>query len=65
MVTDKIKELQATRAKLAELESSVGDELKKELASLPGHYGFESVAALQGDCVPSATNVHSLLLLSE
>ena len=45
MVTDKIKELQATRAKLAELESSVGDELKKELASLPGHYGFESVAA--------------------
>ena len=45
MVTDKIKELQATRAKLAALESSVPDELNKELASLPAHYGFDSVAA--------------------
>ena len=45
MVTDKIKELEATRAKLAELESSVAVELHKELAALPTGYGFDSVAA--------------------
>lgn len=43
MVTDKIKELEATRAKLASLEQSVADELKKELAGLPARFGFESV----------------------
>lgn len=44
MVTDKIKELEATRAKLAALESSVKDELNKELAALPAHYGFDNLA---------------------
>lgn len=43
MVTDKIKELEAARAKLANLEQSIADELNKELASLPAKYGFESV----------------------
>lgn len=45
MVTDKIKELEATRAKLANLEQSIADELNKELAALPAKYGFESAAA--------------------
>jgi DNA-binding NarL/FixJ family response regulator len=43
MVTDKIKELEAARAKLASLEQSIADELNKELAGLPAKYGFESV----------------------
>lgn len=43
MVTDKIKELKAARAKLASLEQSIADELNNELASLPANYGFESV----------------------
>lgn len=45
MVTDKIKELEAARAKLANLEQSIADELNKELAALPAKYGFESTAA--------------------
>jgi DNA invertase Pin-like site-specific DNA recombinase len=45
MVTDKIKELDAARAKLASLEQSIADELSKELASLPAKYGFESANA--------------------
>ena len=45
MVTDKLKELEATRAKLAALEQAVQAELKTELAALPAKYGFESVAA--------------------
>jgi len=45
MVTDKIKELEATRAKLVNLEQSIADELNKELADLPAKYGFESAAA--------------------
>ena len=44
MVTDKIKELEVARAKLATLEQSIADELKKELASLPAKYGFSSAA---------------------
>ena len=43
MVTDKLKELEAARAKLATLEQSIADELNKELAGLPAKYGFESV----------------------
>lgn len=43
MVTDKIKELEAARAKLASLEQSIADEMKKELAGLPARFGFESV----------------------
>jgi hypothetical protein len=45
MVTDKLKELEATRAKLAALEQAVQAELKSELAALPAKYGFDSVAA--------------------
>ena len=42
MVTDKIKELAAARAKLASLEQSIADQLNKELAGLPAKYGFAS-----------------------
>jgi hypothetical protein len=45
MVTDKIKELEAARAKLASLEQSIQDELQKELAGLPAKYGFDSAQA--------------------
>jgi hypothetical protein len=45
MVSDKIKELEATRAKLATLEQSIATALNKELASLPSKYGFDSVDA--------------------
>jgi len=45
MVTNKIKELEATRAKLASLEESIASELKHELAGLPAKYGFDSVGA--------------------
>jgi DNA-binding NarL/FixJ family response regulator len=45
MVTEKMKELEATKAKLAKLEQSVADELNKELAALPASYGFDSAAA--------------------
>jgi hypothetical protein len=45
MVTDKIKQLEATRAKLADLEQSLASELRRELAGLPAQYGFDSVAA--------------------
>ena len=45
MVTDKIKELEATKAKLADLEKSIASELQKELKALPGKFGFESMAA--------------------
>ena len=44
MVTDKIKELEAARAKLATLEQSIADELNKELGGLPAKYGFASAA---------------------
>lgn len=43
MVTDKLKELEVARAKLATLEQSLADELKNELAALPAKFGFESV----------------------
>lgn len=42
MVTDKMKELEAARAKLAALEQSIQGELNKELAALPAKYGFAS-----------------------
>jgi len=44
MVTDKIKELEAARAKLASLEQSIAEELNKELAALPAKYGFASTS---------------------
>jgi hypothetical protein len=43
MVTDKIKELARTKAKLAELEKSVATELNRELAALPARYGYDSL----------------------
>lgn len=45
MVTDKIKELKATQAKMAELEKSIATQLSKELSALPAKYGFSSVEA--------------------
>ncbi|MEX2045034.1 MAG: helix-turn-helix domain-containing protein [Opitutus sp.] len=42
MVTNKLKELAATRAKLASLEQAIANELNRELASLPSKYGFAS-----------------------
>ena len=44
MLSDKLKELQAARAKLAELERSIATELNQELAGLPAKYGFGSPA---------------------
>lgn len=43
IVTSKLKELEAARAKVANLEQAVQSQLKKELASLPARYGFASV----------------------
>ena len=43
MVTDKLKELEAARVKLATLEQSIANELNSELAALPAKYGFSSV----------------------
>jgi transposase len=43
MVTKQIKELEATKAKIATLEKSIAKGLKKELASLHGKYGFGSL----------------------
>jgi hypothetical protein len=40
MVTDKLKALEAARAKLASLEQSIQSELHKELAKLPAKFGF-------------------------
>ena len=54
MVTDKIKELEAARAKLANLEQSIADELSKELAGLPAKYGFDTADAFL-DAFRSAT----------
>ena len=41
MVTDKIKELAAAKARVTELEASIAGELRSELASLPARYGFD------------------------
>jgi len=43
MVTKQIKELEATRAKIATLEKSIAKRLHKELASLHTKYGFGSI----------------------
>lgn len=40
---DKLKELNAARAKVASLEQAIAAELNTELAALPAQYGFESV----------------------
>ncbi len=43
MVTDKLKELEATKAKVADLEKSIASELNQALAALPAQFGFGSV----------------------
>ena len=45
MVTTKIKELAATKARVASLEKSIAAQLQKELSALPGQFGFVSVDA--------------------
>lgn len=45
MLTEKIKELEAAKAKVLELEQKVTAERPQELASLPARYGFDSVNA--------------------
>jgi len=44
MVSKKIKELAAARAKIAALEKSIQSQLQVELAGLPATYGFASAA---------------------
>jgi len=45
MIINKIKELEATKAKIAGLEKSIAAQIGRELAALPGKYGFDSVSA--------------------
>jgi len=45
MIIDKIKNLEASRAKVAKLEQQIAAELDKELAGLPAQFGFNSVDA--------------------
>lgn len=54
MVTDKLKTLAATKARVAELEKSIAAELNRELATLPAKYGFDSLPAFF-DAVKAAT----------
>lgn len=44
MITDKIKELEAAKAKVASLTEAISAERNKELASLPSQYGFATTA---------------------
>jgi hypothetical protein len=43
MVTDKLKELEATKAKVADLVKAIETERNKELRTLPAKYGFDNV----------------------
>ena len=45
MLTEKIKELEAAKAKVEELEQKIVVERTSELAALPANFGYESVAA--------------------
>lgn len=45
MISEDIKELEAARAKVAELEKSVAAQLTQELVSLPGKYGYADLNA--------------------
>jgi hypothetical protein len=45
MITKKIQELADTKAKVASLEKAIATQLKKELAALPGKFGYEDVNA--------------------
>lgn len=43
MLTDRIKELEATKAKVSALESEIETSLRSELSGLPAKFGFDSV----------------------
>jgi hypothetical protein len=43
MITDKIKALAAAKARVAQLEHSIASGLNRELAGLPGKFGFSDV----------------------
>ena len=45
MIIDRIKELEAAKAKVAALEAKISAERNAALSSLPAKYGFENVAA--------------------
>ncbi len=45
MIENKLKEIEAAKAKIAVLEQSVAAELTKELAALPAKYGFDNAKA--------------------
>ncbi|MDE2020825.1 MAG: helix-turn-helix domain-containing protein [Patescibacteria group bacterium] len=45
MVTDKIKQLAQYEDKVAQLRKTIEDRLRRELASLPEKYGFDSTQA--------------------
>lgn len=44
MITNKIKELEAARAKITKLEQEVASEQTKGLKALPAQFGFDNVA---------------------
>lgn len=54
MVTDKIKQLQATRARMANLVKSITTQLNKELAGLPTKYGFEDAQSFAAAVIASS-----------
>lgn len=43
MISEKLKELEAARAKLAALEKAAAAEMNKRLAALPGEFNFDDV----------------------
>ncbi len=45
MVHDVVKELEAARSKVAELEKSLNKERQKRLAGLPAEFGYDSPQA--------------------
>ena len=45
MVTTKVEELAAAKARVAQLEQSITAELNRELAALPARYGFDDTGA--------------------
>jgi len=45
MITEKIKELEAAKAKVAELEQKIASECTAELAALPEKFGYDNVNA--------------------
>ena len=45
MITNKLKELELAKAKVEELQKSVEQDMRRELAGLPAKFGFDSAAA--------------------